>query len=66
MSLGKPSPPFEFNLCGALNMNSITPETNIVFNLPESGLVKLEIYNIKGQKIKEFTVTLSGVEELYL
>ena len=26
--------------------------TKIVFNLPESGQVKLEIYNIKGQKVK--------------
>ncbi|MBC8414871.1 MAG: T9SS type A sorting domain-containing protein [Candidatus Cloacimonetes bacterium] len=32
--------------------NPFNPETKIVFNLPESGQVKLEIYNIKGQKVK--------------
>ncbi len=32
--------------------NPFNPETKIVFNLPESGRVKLEIYNIKGQKVK--------------
>ncbi|MCK4311922.1 MAG: T9SS type A sorting domain-containing protein [Candidatus Cloacimonetes bacterium] len=32
--------------------NPFNPETKIVFNLPESVNVKLEIYNIKGQKVK--------------
>jgi hypothetical protein len=32
--------------------NPFNPETKIVFNLPEEGNVKLEIYNIKGQKVK--------------
>ncbi|MCF7857798.1 MAG: T9SS type A sorting domain-containing protein [Candidatus Cloacimonetes bacterium] len=32
--------------------NPFNPETKIVFELPESGQVKLEIYNIKGQKVK--------------
>ncbi len=32
--------------------NPFNPETNIVFNLPEDGDVQLDIYNIKGQKIK--------------
>jgi hypothetical protein len=32
--------------------NPFNPETNIVFNLPEDGKVQLDIYNIKGQKIK--------------
>ncbi|MCF7857966.1 MAG: T9SS type A sorting domain-containing protein [Candidatus Cloacimonetes bacterium] len=32
--------------------NPFNPETKIVFDLPESGNVKLEIYNVKGQKVK--------------
>ena len=32
--------------------NPFNPVTKIVFNLPEEGNVKLEIYNIKGQKVK--------------
>ncbi|MDP8204708.1 MAG: right-handed parallel beta-helix repeat-containing protein [Candidatus Tenebribacter mawsonii] len=32
--------------------NPFNPETKIVFDLPEPGQVKLEIYNIKGQKVK--------------
>lgn len=32
--------------------NPFNPETKIVFDLPESGQVKLVIYNIKGQKVK--------------
>ena len=33
--------------------NPFNPETNIVFNLKEEGEVQLDIYNIKGQKIKQ-------------
>ena len=32
--------------------NPFNPETNIAFSLPEDGVVQLDIYNIKGQKIK--------------
>ncbi|MBC8415330.1 MAG: right-handed parallel beta-helix repeat-containing protein [Candidatus Cloacimonetes bacterium] len=32
--------------------NPFNPETKIVFNLPEKGNVKLEIFNMKGQKVK--------------
>ncbi|MDO9578200.1 MAG: FlgD immunoglobulin-like domain containing protein [Candidatus Cloacimonadales bacterium] len=32
--------------------NPFNPSTTIAFNLPESGQVTLEIYNIKGQKVK--------------
>ncbi|MCK4696559.1 MAG: T9SS type A sorting domain-containing protein, partial [Candidatus Cloacimonetes bacterium] len=32
--------------------NPFNPETNIVFNLLEESKVELDIYNIKGQKIK--------------
>ena len=32
--------------------NPFNPETKIIFNLPEEGNIKLEIYNIKGQKVK--------------
>ena len=32
--------------------NPFNPETTMVFNLPEAGQVQLDIYNIKGQKVK--------------
>ena len=32
--------------------NPFNPETTIVYNLPESGKVKLEVFNIKGQLVK--------------
>ena len=32
--------------------NPFNPETKIAFNLPKSSRIKLEIYNIKGQKVK--------------
>ncbi len=34
--------------------NPFNPETIIEFNLPEEGGVQLDIFNIKGQKIKSF------------
>ena len=35
--------------------NPFNPETTIFFSLPESNKVKLEVFNIKGQKIKDFS-----------
>ncbi|MCK4654783.1 MAG: T9SS type A sorting domain-containing protein [Candidatus Cloacimonetes bacterium] len=32
--------------------NPFNPGTKIVFNFPEEGNVKLEIFNIKGEKVK--------------
>ncbi|MEA2096925.1 MAG: FlgD immunoglobulin-like domain containing protein [Candidatus Cloacimonadota bacterium] len=53
--------------------NPFNPETKIVFDLPESGQVELEIYNIKGQKVKtlmdaysskgHFEITWHGVDD---
>jgi len=36
--------------------NPFNPETNIVFNLPKAGEVQLDLFNIKGQKVKEFEI----------
>ncbi len=36
--------------------NPFNPETTIQFNLIESGEVKLIIYNIKGQKIRQYSI----------
>jgi Peptidase C10 family/FlgD Ig-like domain/Spi protease inhibitor len=35
--------------------NPFNPETNIAFSLAETGQTSLEIYNIKGQKVKTLT-----------
>ncbi len=32
--------------------NPFNPETNIVFSIPSKGNVEINIYNIKGQKVK--------------
>ena len=44
--------------------NPFNPETTIVFNQPEEGKVQLDIFNIKGQKVKTFIVTLSPESSL--
>ncbi|MDO9578253.1 MAG: FlgD immunoglobulin-like domain containing protein [Candidatus Cloacimonadales bacterium] len=46
--------------------NPFNPETKIAFNLPESGEVQVEIFNIKGQKVKTLMdcTTTSGNFEL--
>lgn len=40
--------------------NPFNPETTISFNIPRSGLVTLDIYNIKGQKVKSL---VSGYQD---
>jgi FlgD Ig-like domain/Protein of unknown function (DUF1565) len=42
--------------------NPFNPETQFVFNLPETGRVKLAVYNLKGQFVKELTdaILLAG------
>ena len=43
--------------------NPFNPNTTITFSvIQNSDFVTLEIYNLKGQKVKELPVTLSGVE----
>jgi len=51
----------EYNLCNY--PNPFNPTTTISFSITQtSSFVNLEIYNLKGQKVKEFDVILSGVE----
>lgn len=40
--------------------NPFNPETTILFNLADAGEVKLEIFNIKGQKVRSFRVDYAG------
>ncbi len=49
-SIDDPLPIIDYQLTNY--PNPFNPETTIVFNLPEEGEVKLDIYNIKGQKVK--------------
>ncbi len=46
--------------------NPFNPETNISFNVTESGNVKIDIYNIKGQKVKTLINDsyLSGIQNI--
>jgi hypothetical protein len=41
--------------------NPFNPETKIVFNIPESSKVKVEIFNVKGQKVRQL---VSGIRQL--
>jgi len=42
--------------------NPFNPETTISFTTENAENAELEIYNLKGQKVKTFDVALSGVE----
>ena len=42
--------------------NPFNPETNIVFNLPEAGEAQLNIYNLKGEKVKDLSPNLCHPE----
>ncbi|MCK4694268.1 MAG: hypothetical protein KAT74_00825, partial [Candidatus Cloacimonetes bacterium] len=45
--------------------NPFNPETTISFSLAQDAKnAEIIIYNIKGQKVKTFNITLSGVEGL--
>jgi len=48
-TLTEPAP--EANKLSAIYPNPFNPETTIDYELAESGRVKIEVYNIKGQKI---------------
>lgn len=37
--------------------NPFNPSTTIAYSIPEDGLVKIDIYNIKGQKVKQLCNT---------
>jgi len=45
--------------------NPFNPETTISFevNTHNTENIQIEIFNLKGQKVKDLTVTLSGIEE---
>ena len=42
----------EFSILQNNYPNPFNPETTISFNIPRSGIVSLDIFNIRGQKVK--------------
>jgi len=44
--------------------NPFNPSTSIAFSLPEAGFVNLEIFNVKGQKVKTFPIFSEGTHSV--